>query len=439
MRKVFKSPVPSGLKFAERRRFISGTLAVGASHISVGSALIGLRPSHALASSSEGGAQSAPGAELQRAINSGVAVVEVSAPVSIASTVYLAANQTLKFAGNGSLVLTRGFKSDEGAIHGKGLAATHLVRPVIDASATAGAAGIVLVDCSDPWVEAANLTKCSIVLHGNCNTTIRNYRIDAPKVNLAGFMTTALYISGIKGCRVLTPTLFGGKEGVGIYNGARDVGVNGGHSYGHSGDGFIIFNGQDISLSGMEAYQNGQSGFATQRFTSAENCRRVTVKDCSSHHNKYDGFDLRGGIEKPFAEPYDVTVDSCKAWKNEGTGFYVVNAGGAYLKKCNAANNALQGFAINTSDGVELLACEASGNAGAAKSSGGNKSGIWIYNSRKFIAKDCVSDNALGLVQDYALGFSGDCPNYFIDGGRYVNGMQGVIYKPAGSAGSIRI
>lgn len=439
MRNVFAPLDYSSPVFVARRRFIACALTAGAARGAVASAVVGFARGSAWAAPGPAGAQSAEGAALQRAINAGAPVVEIHDRVPITSTVYLAANQTLKFTGKGALVLVRGFKSEEGAMHGKGLAGTHLVRPVIDASATAGTAGVVLVDCSDPWIEAANLTKCSLVLHGNSNTTMRNYRIDAPSVDLAGFMSTALYISGIKGCRVSSPTLSGGREGVGIYNGARNVAVTGGKSYAHAGDGFVIIDGQEIEVSGLEAYRNGQSGFATQRLTSPENCRRVAFKGCSSHENKYDGFDLRGGTDKPFADPYDVTVDSCKASANMGTGFYVVNAGGAKLKDCTATQNALQGFAVNTSDNVSLVSCKASSNARSAKSDGGNKSGIWVNDSRNFVAGNCTSDNSLGAVQDWALGFSGACPNYLVDGGNYAKGTKGVIYKPTQGAGKISI
>lgn len=370
---------------------------------------------------------------LQAAIDTGAKKVFISAEYTINGAVNLAANQIIDFDG-GSLIIASGTVAPNGILYGSAKANIKIVDPVIDASATAGIGGINLIDCPSGRIIDGLLTKCNINFQAASNAVRMGYKARGTVVNMSGWLATACYISAANKVSLCDLELFGGKEGVGIYNDARAVKHSQIDSYSHTQDGFVVIAGQRIDYTGCMGYDNGQSGFTTQRQTLATNTRRISYSGCHAYDNAYDGFDLRGANAVSFANNMLITATACIATGNTGAGFYVVYAEGTNLIGCVGSNNLGQNFMMNGSARTQLTGCRSASGASTV-AAGNTKAGILFQDSPGSIASGCESSNSEGATQSYGISFTGTSLNCAVDGGYYENNSVAPMYLgPSGAA-----
>lgn len=371
-------------------------------------------------------------AAFQSAVNSGARKVFVTADYTVNATIALVANQVIDFDG-GSLIVANGATVPNGVLYGLNKANIRIIDPVIDATAVAvGETAINLKDCPGGRIDLGTLTKANLVLQATSNAARMGYKVRGMVINLAGWATTGCYVSAANGVNLTDMEIFNGKEGVGIYNDARAVKHAQISSYGHTQDGFVIIAGQRIEYSGCMAYNNAQSGFTTQRQTAAENTRRISYAGCHAYDNTYDGFDLRGANSAAFAVDMMMTLSSCVASGNSGTGFYIVYAEGTTLTGCVATLNSSANFRIDTSLRTQLHACRSVSGANAV-GAGTAKAGIDIYNSNNVSVAGCISSNEAGATQSYGISFTGTSAGGQVTGGYYENNAVAPFYLGSGA------
>lgn len=344
---------------------------------------------------------------IRRAIASGKKHVRLGIDAVVSAPISFAANQIFDFDG-GKLVVTAGIEAPNGVMSAVGLAGVVVLDPVIDASATGGVLGMMIADCTRPRIESPFFIKCSMALTATSGAK-RGYRIKNPVVAMMGYASTAVYISTVNGCTITNPEISQGAEGIGLYNGVRDLKVRGGTLWGHQRDGFVIISGQIIDVSGTYSTENGQSGFTTQRMFSGEDCKRVSFRGLKASHNGYDGFDIRGytlDTGENYVEQMELTMTNCAAWENTGTGFYIVNAPGVTGIGLVAKSNRLAGIYLNNSPYWLLANCQVISNASDAPSEG-ETAGIVIHESPHGDLIGTHSTNAQGASQKFGLRISG--------------------------------
>lgn len=360
-------------------------------------------------------------AALQAAISSGAKRVFISANYSINGPITLVANQILDFDG-GSLTVAAGTVAANGILYGNAITGSKIIDPILDASATSGIAGINFLDCPGACVIDGLLTECNLAFTASSNAVRMGYKARGTVVNMNGWANVACYVSGANKVSLIELELFGGKEGVGIYNDARHVKLSHVDSHNHTQDGFVVIAGQRVDYSGCMAYSNGQSGFTTQRQTAAENTKRVTYNGCHAYDNAFDGFDLRGALAVSFGSDMLVTVTGCISAGNTRAGFYVVLAEGTQLVGCQAYSNLQQNFFVDTSERVQLIGCR-SGSGASAVASGVNRAGIIVYNANYVTIEGCQSSNSNGATQEYGVVFTGSSAYGQVIGGYYENNI----------------
>lgn len=373
---------------------------------------------------------------VQAAINSGAKRVRIVGDYLVSATILLAANQALAFDG-GSLTATAGFVGANGVLYGNVKAGVRIRDPIIDATATAGLIGVNLMDCNGARVSDFSLTKCSLAIQSSNTATRRGIKVRAGEVNLAGLLGSAVYISATKGVHLTDVETYGGKEGIGVYNGSSYIKHSGCESYGHTQDGYVIINGSRISYAHCQAHDNAQSGFTTQRTTAGTNVQDVSYSACQAYANTFDGFDLRGKDSGPgWNVDIRITCAGCVSNGNQGTGFYVVLAEGTTLCGCTAAGNNLQGFYIDNSPRVSLSGCQSFSNA-AGVATGTGKAGFIIQDSPVCGLSGCNSHNSAGGTQDYGVSFTGASTDCYISGGNFQN--QNTFLWSIGASASVAI
>lgn len=319
-----------------------------------------------------------------------------------------------------------------GVFDGNGKANITLVRLAVDASASAGLPGLRLVGCPGVRVTDLSLLKCAVQVHGGVakNKTL----FERPNIDMQGYATTAMYLSGADGVTITDPDCCNGLEGIVTYNACRRIKVKGGELHHFTGDGFMNVSGQVVDVEGTESHHNGQSGFTTHRMTSATDTRFVTFRGTKAYANGYDGFDIRGGnSEENWGQPLIVTLTACHSWQNEKTGFFVVNAPGVQMVGCHATQNKLPGIVVSNSPGTQLIGCDAITNA-IASPADVTAAGIWILGSASVTILGCNSRNDLGASQRFGITFNGDCSGSQVIGGDYQNNTVGPM-----SIGSPRV
>lgn len=362
----------------------------------------------------------------QAAVNSGAKKVFVSANYTINAPITLAANQIIDFDG-GSIIIAAGTVAANGVMYSNAKANVKIIDPIIDASATAGIAGINFVDSPSGTVIDGMLTECNLAFTASNNAVRMGYKARGTIVNMNGWTSTACYVSGANNVSLLALELYGGLEGVGIYNNAINVKHSQIESYNHTQDGFVIIAGQRINYVGCISNNNGQSGFTTQRQTAGTNVQRVTYNGCQAYSNTADGFDLRGANSVAWGVDMMLTATGCISTGNSGTGFYVVLAEGTQLIGCQSYNNAQQSFFINTSERVQLTGCR-SGSGGSSVAAGTSDAGFLIYNCNYVTLDGCQSSNSNGATQSYGVSFTGTSAYGQVIGGYYENNTVAPYY-----------
>lgn len=360
---------------------------------------------------------------LQAAIDTGAKRIYISDDYTINAGVALGANQIIDFDG-GSLVVDVGTVAANGILYGNAKANIKIIDPIIDCSATSGLRGINLIDCPNGRVVDGYLTKANLSFQAASNAARMGYKARGTIIDCDGFAAPGVYISAANKVGLYDLELFNGLEGVGIYNDARNIKHSGIDSHNHTQDGFVVIAGQHIDYTGCFSYDNGQSGFTTQRQTGADNTKRITYNGCHAYGNAYDGFDLRGANAAAWGSDMLVTATGCISTGNTGTGFFVVFAEGTQLIGCQAYSNLQQNFFIHTSNRVQLTVCR-SGSGASAVSSGNSKTGILIFDSGAVTVNGCQSSNSDGATQDYGISFTGSSAYGQVIGGYYDNNTTG--------------
>lgn len=407
-----------------RRIFLSdGLLALGAG-------IAGSRAKSAVASASAVkrrvllSAFGSDGVALQRAIDTEADEVVVDRVAIVAKDVRLRSGRTLKFDG-GRILVAPDAQIDQAVLDGRGTSQVRLVNPLIDATSLPnGVTAIKFFDSQSIRVFGGKLIRSNLVIDGYDSSVAREIEVTGLTLEMQGYHSTAIYISGVRGVTLRDIYCAGGNEGVGIYNNARSIQLANVTSCSHRRDGFVVIAGQVIGHQGCKAYGNGQSGFTTQRIKSGEDTRFVTWTDCLAWDNGFDGFDIRGGTERSWGIDTGFVLRGCWARANKATGFYIVRSEGTVLQSCVALRNRQQNLFINRSDSVTVDGFYAASGA-ADVSSGPNKAGILIYDSANVWVRGATSSNAEGRTQDFGLSFTGSS-----QGGRVVGGDFSDNAKP---------
>jgi hypothetical protein len=356
---------------------------------------------------------------LQQAINSGAARVVLAADVTITADITLASNQILDFAGR-KITVTSGATITNGVLYSSGGTNIALINPVIDASAkTGGCTGIKLFNVTGAQIDNARMTRCEINLDSTDNTIERNCFVRNAVVNMDGRLSTAIYVSGMRGVKIIGGTLYGGLEGVGLYNSCRYIDHIDITSYSHTQDGFVILAADYVKYVSCVGRNNGQSGFTSQSLGAAG--QYVDWIGCVAQNNTADGFDIHG---RAAAITTGFNLVSCTAINNGptggGCGFYILNAPGTSIDSCVAITNQFQGIFLNTSNNVIINGFCSISNANAI-ASGAAKTGIWIADSSNAQVIGCISKNDSGATQEYGVSFGGTSLYGRVIGGDYLN------------------
>lgn len=360
---------------------------------------------------------------LRCAIATGVPQVEIDIPVTLASDVTLRSDQTLRFTA-GRIIIPAGATITEGGLYSRMGSNITLLDPIIDASAVqGGTTAILLADTVNARIQGGRLTRANLRLDGNKGIPSRT-DVTGTVIDLAGSAGTALYLSGIHDVTISGVTCLNGLEGIGVYNKARRIVLRDCISHGHRQDGFLIMVGQQITHTGCKAYDNGQSGFTTQRQTGGNDSRLVTWTGCEAWDNAYDGFDIRGASTAPWQVETGFVLSRCSAHDNAECGFYIVKAEGTVLEDCTAALNSQQNLFVDTSDRVTVRGFRSLSGA-ASVTAGPNKAGILVYNSHDVRLIAPVSANDRGITQEFGISFTGGSRNARITGGDFARNRAG--------------
>lgn len=354
-----------------------------------------------------------------RAISTGARKVVISIAAFMSSGVALSANQVIDFDG-GSITMTAGATAPNGVLYASNKAGIRIIDPLIDCSSTAGLGGISLTDCPGATIVDGLLVKSNLALISTNNTIRSGYKVRGLVINMSGLLVTSAYISGVKTATFSDVEAFGGKEGFGLYNGCINISFSNCQSHDHTQDGFVIISGKGTTHTGCHSYSNGQSGFTTQRATAQTDCTETSYADCHAYLNVFDGFDMRGATTTPWSFPMRLTLTGCHAWKNTGTGFYVINAEYSSLSGCTASLNSAQGIFVQASSNVLVSGCHANSNC-AALPGGTFNAGILFANSSNCSLSGSSSSNPLGAAQNYGASFVGTSLDCSISGGYFEN------------------
>lgn len=366
------------------------------------------------------------GAALQRAIDSDAREIVVDVPITILSDVRLRANQTLRFAG-GRLRVPANARIKRAVLYGEGIAGVSIVGVAIERSGQQGITGIRLLNVSDARIEGGRLTHANLALESYDDAVARAITVSGLTVDLAGWRDTAIWISGINGVGLRNVECLGGIEGVGIYNGAHAIQLTSVSSHDHVRDGFVIIAGYDVSHNNCRAYDNGQSGFTTQRQTSAQDSHDSQWTSCKASGNGFDGFDIRGATSKSWGVNTGFTLTSCQAQDNRRCGFYIVMAEGTVLTDCSANDNYAQNLFIDDSDGVVARRFQSVSGAKTVEP-GPNKAGILIYNSQSVRLEQPVSRNDQAATQDFGVSLTGRSARGRLTGGSLMGNTVGTVH-----------
>ena len=355
------------------------------------------------------------GLALQRAIDSGAGEVIVDVVVTVAADITLRSGQLLRFAG-GAIRVPPTARITRAVLVGTGATGTTVIEPAIDGVALVAA--LRFVDSTDITIKGGKLTGGGLMVESHDNSVDRRTRIAGTHIDLRGHRATALYLSCVRGVVATDVTCRGGLEGVGIYNGARQITVADTVSDHHVQDGFLAYAGQEIVFDRCRAHGNGQSGFATQREHAGAEVSAVRWIDCEAQGNVADGFDMRGASKRPWGVPTEFRLLRCSATANTRCGFYLVMAEGTRLDRCTGTRNRAQNLFVDQSD--EVIVSGFRSRAGASSvSQGPNRTGILVYNSRAVTIDDAESTGQTPASQDFAIAFTGATPGGQIRGGRW--------------------
>lgn len=347
----------------------------------------------------------------------GVAEIVIDANHLVADTVTLSGGQRVTFKG-GSITATA---APANGILYAGAASPNVVitRPQITTSAGVLPIGINLTDSTGSEVDGGALLGCTMALEATTTNYI-GYKVARTFINPGNPAASCLYVSGVNGADLSGVRMTGGKEGIGIYNGAQAIGQSLCDSYDQAQDGFVVIKGAQISYGECFAWGNGQSGFTTHRQGSGGDTQGVSWTACHAENNAADGFDIRGSDGAPYNVNTFFNAVGCTSRNNGRTGVYVVNAEGTTLTGFVTSGNALQGIFVDTSARTKLNGCRSESNA-TGVASGANCAGILIYNSNEVTLTGCDSTNSAGATQDFGVSFTGTSSNCSIVGGDYQN------------------
>jgi hypothetical protein len=364
------------------------------------------------------------GTALQRAIDTGRSDIVVDTTILVSRDVRLRSNQRLHFAG-GRLLVAPDAQINEAVLDCRKATGIEMSNPVIDASLRRdGVTGIQLFDSTSVRISGGRLVQARLAIGSYDARIARGIEVTDLVLDMRGYRSTAIYLSGVRGVSLRGVQCTGGREGIGIYNNARAIRLSNVTSYRHQQDGFVVIAGQDIRYEGCRAHGNGQSGFTTQRQSGGEDSRFVSWSDCQAWQNDYDGFDIRGATDDPWGVDTGFALQGCRAWANKATGFYIVRAEGTMLRSCTAVRNRQQNLFIERSDGVVVDGFRAVSGA-ADVTPGPNKAGILIYDSVGVQVRSAVSSNEEGQTQEFGLSFTGSSR-----GGRVIGGDFSDNAKP---------
>lgn len=373
---------------------------------------------------------SSPGA-LQRAVDTAAREVVVDTDVTVTTDILLRSDQILRFAG-GRIIVAAHAKIAHGVLYNSGGANITLAGAIIDANAKrAGVIGVKLISVDGARIEGGRLTRAHLWLETNDNRVDRRTRVADLKIDMAGVRETAIYLSGVRGVVLQEVECFAGREGIGIYNGARDIKMIAVRSHHHSQDGFVIIDGKRIAYADCVAEGNGQSGFCTQDLAPGMGAQFVTWTNCEAHHNAADGFDihgLKGAVHSEFRLVRCIARQNGP--NNGGCGYYILTAPGTTLDNCSASNNRFQGLFINGCDHVIAKGFRSASNADAI-APGPNKAGILVYNSDAVQIENAVSGNHKGTTQEYGVSFTGTSKRARVVGGDLSNNRIRPLFAEA--------
>lgn len=366
------------------------------------------------------------GAAMQRAIDSDAREIVIDIPITVMSDVRLRADQTLRFAG-GLLRVPANARIRRAVLYGEGIAGVLIIGVAIERNGSEGVTGIRLRDVGNTRIEGGRLTRANLALESFDGAVARALTVSGLTVDLAGWRDTAIWISGINGVALRNVECLGGIEGIGIYNGAHAIQLTSVSSHDHVRDGFVIIAGYDVSHNDCRAYDNGQSGFTTQRQTSARDSRDSRWTDCKASGNGFDGFDIRGATSKSWGVNTGFTLASCQAHDNRRCGFYIVMAEGTVLTDCTANGNDAQNLFIDDSDGVVARHFKSVSGAKTVEP-GPNKAGILVYNSQSVHLEQPVSRNDQAATQDFGVSLTGRSARGRLTGGSLMGNTVGKVY-----------
>lgn len=360
-------------------------------------------------------------AAIQAAINSGARRVVIGVVCKVTAPINLAATQIVDFNG-GSLITSAGIAAPNGVLYGNGVANLKIIDPVIDASATTGVSGIWLANCLNAKIDGGLLTKCCLVIAGALNTTPINNTVRGTIIDMAGWQSTAVFVTAAYKVSLSDITCFHGIEGIGLYGASRQIKHANCESWGHTRDGFVVIDAQRVSYTGCLSYGNTQSGFTTQRLTAGSQAVFISYANCQSYDNTADGFDVRGAPDPGpiYGVNMHATFASCIAFNNGATGWYIVWAEGVSLTGCTAMGNQAQGYFANGSPRTLLTGCRSVSNANLT-AAGTAKAGIFFQDSPNSGAVGCDSENSNGVTQQFGISLTGTSNDCWITGGNYLN------------------
>jgi hypothetical protein len=387
--------------------------------------------------------------QMTKAINYGSKRLTIGVKLYASAAMTLRDNQVIDFAG-GEIIVPLGASISGAVLKSNGGAGIGLIDPRIDASALpinaidtglTGCRGIDLTNVNDGWVRGGKLKRADMVLNSSDNTVDRELKVSDTVIDLDGRNVSAVYVSGVRNVVMRAIDSRGGKEGIGIYNAARAIQVSHGTHRNHTGDGILLFSGQNVLIDSVIGKSNGQSGFCTQRATSGDDTRFFTIKGCLAEYNTYDGYDIRGANPEKvgvWGVPMVGVLSGNIARSNALAGIYVVKAEGVTVGDCTCAYNGLQNFQVDESSGTILNAPKSiSGAAAVSRVSPGtpnpNKSGILIFQSNGVQVNGPISGNSDGSTQDYGIAFTGGSDNGRVIGGDLSNNIAGP-FVAAGNA-----
>ncbi|TXC72010.1 right-handed parallel beta-helix repeat-containing protein [Sphingomonas ginsenosidivorax] len=366
------------------------------------------------------------GAAMQRAIDSDAREIVIDVLVTILSDVRLRANQTLRFAG-GRLRVPANARIKRAVLYGEGITGVAIIDAAIERNGSQGVTGIRLLNVGDTRIKGGRLTRANLALESYDGAVARAITVSGLTVDLSGWRDTAIWISGINGVALRDVECLGGIEGVGIYNGAHAIQLTSVSSHDHVRDGFVIIAGYDVSHNDCRAYDNGQSGFTTQRQTSARDSRDSRWTGCKASSNGFDGFDIRGATSKSWGVDTGFTLADCQAQDNRRCGFYIVMAEGTVLTDCSATGNDAQNLFIDDSDGVVARRFRSVSGAKTVEP-GPNKAGILVYNSQSVQLEQPVSRNDQAATQDFGVSLTGRSARGRLTGGSLMGNTVGTVH-----------